>query len=64
MWWMSARFTVSTETPIYHRPRQRKILDDHEHSETTILRSENGQFKIQRLGAERDGSNDCQEVPA
>jgi NADH dehydrogenase len=50
--------------PDYHRPKQRKILDDHEHSETTIPQSGNGQLKIQHLGAKRDGSNDRQELPA
>jgi NADH:quinone reductase (non-electrogenic) len=50
--------------PDYHRPKQRKILDDHERSETTIPQSGNGQLKIQQFGAERDGSNDRKELPA
>ena len=50
--------------PDYHRPRQRKILDDHEHSETTIPQSGNGQLKVQQFGAERGDSNDSQELPA
>jgi NADH:ubiquinone reductase (H+-translocating) len=40
----------------YHRPKQRKILDDHEDFEITISQSGNGQLKIQELGAEWDRS--------
>ena len=50
--------------PDCQRPKQRKILDDHEHSETTISQSRNGPLKIQQLGAERDGSKDRQGLPA
>jgi NADH:ubiquinone reductase (H+-translocating) len=50
--------------PDCQRPKQRKILGDHEHSETTISQSGNGPLKIQQLGAERDGSNDRQALPA
>jgi NADH:ubiquinone reductase (H+-translocating) len=50
--------------PDCQRPKQRKILGDHEHSETTISQSGNGPLKIQQLRAERDGSNDRQALPA
>ena len=48
----------------YHRPEHlRNTLEDHEHSETTVPQSGNGQSKIQHFGAERDGSKISQESP-